>query len=137
MYIYMVTGQNVDKPKRQQPKRRQTKTSTYQNVDRPKRRQTETSTNETSTNQNVDKLLTWKNANAVKIAIFQKFKDKHPCMWHLLFINVDLATPWCDLSRDWIALAGNNPYHISITGLPKSGCIVGLVSSLRSGGDTA
>ena len=61
-----VTGQNVDKPKRRQPKRRQTKTSTNRNVDRPKRRQTKTSTNrnvdkpkrrqtETSTNQNVDR----------------------------------------------------------------------------------
>ena len=62
----MVTGQNVNKPKRRQPKRRQTETSTNRNVDRPKRRQTKTSTNrnvdkpklrqtETSTNQNVDK----------------------------------------------------------------------------------
>ena len=40
----MVTSQNVDKPKRRQPKRRQTETSTNQNVDKPKRRQTETST---------------------------------------------------------------------------------------------
>ena len=61
-----VTSQNVDKPKRRQPKRRQTLTSTNQNVDKTKRRQTKTSTNrnvdkpkrrqaETSTNQNVDK----------------------------------------------------------------------------------
>ena len=61
-----VTGQNVDKPKRRQPKRRQTKTSTNRNVDRPKRRQTKTSTNrnvdkpkrrqtKTSTDRNVDK----------------------------------------------------------------------------------
>ena len=34
----MITGQNVDKPKHRQPKRRQTKTSTNQNVNRPKRR---------------------------------------------------------------------------------------------------
>ena len=61
-----VTGQNVDKPKRRQPKRRQTKTSINLNVDRPKRRQTKTSTSqnvdkpkrrqtEMSTNQNVDR----------------------------------------------------------------------------------
>ena len=50
-YIFQVTGQNVDKPKRRQPKRRQTETSTNQNVDRQKRRQTKT-----STGQNVDKL---------------------------------------------------------------------------------
>ena len=63
---YTVTSQNVDKPKRRQPERRQTETSTNQNVDKPKRRQTETSTNqnvdkpkrrqtETSTSRNVDK----------------------------------------------------------------------------------
>ena len=62
----MVTGQNVDNPKRRQPKRRQTKTSTNRNVDRPNCRQTNTSTEQnvdrpkrrqtkTSTNQNVDK----------------------------------------------------------------------------------
>ena len=55
----MVTGQNIDKPKRRQtetptdrnvkkPKWRQTKTSTDQNVDKPERQQTET-------NQNVNK----------------------------------------------------------------------------------
>ena len=66
MVILRVTGQNVDKPKRRPPKRRQTKTSTHQNVDKPKRRQTKTSTNgnvdkpkrrqtKTSTNRNVDK----------------------------------------------------------------------------------
>ena len=76
-----ITSQNIDKPKRQQPKRwrtetstnrivdipklRQTKMLTDQNVDKPKRRQTKTSTNQnvdrpkhrqtkTSTNQNVD-----------------------------------------------------------------------------------
>ena len=64
--LWLVTGQNVNKPKRRQPKRRQTKTSTNRNVDRPKRRQTKTSTNrnvdkpkrrqtKTSTDQNVDK----------------------------------------------------------------------------------
>ena len=64
--VQVVTSQNVDKPKRRQPKRWQTETSTNQNIDKPKRRQTETSTNqnvdkpkrrqaETSTNQNVDK----------------------------------------------------------------------------------
>ena len=64
--FHRVTGQNVDKPKRRQPKRRQTETSTDRNVDKPKRRQTKTSTNrnvdkpkrrqtETSTYQNVDK----------------------------------------------------------------------------------
>ena len=67
MAVHMVTSQNVDKPKRRQPKRRQTKTPTNRIVDKPKRRQTETSTNqnvdrpkrrqtETSTNQNVDTL---------------------------------------------------------------------------------
>ena len=61
-----VTSQNVDKPKRRQPKRRQTETSTNRNVDKPKRWQTETSTNQnvdkpkrrqtkTSTDRNVDK----------------------------------------------------------------------------------
>ena len=60
-----VTSQNVDKPKRRQPKRRQTETSTNRIVNKPKRRQTETSTNrnvdnpkrrqtKTSTDQNVD-----------------------------------------------------------------------------------
>ena len=47
--LLYVTGQNVDKPKRRQPKRRQTETLTYRNVDRPERRQTKA-----STNQNVD-----------------------------------------------------------------------------------
>ena len=58
------TNRNVDKPKRDNPKRRQAKTSTDQNVDKPKRRQTKTSTSQnvdrpkrrqtkTSTNQNV------------------------------------------------------------------------------------
>ena len=61
-----VTGQNVDKPKSRQPKRRQTKTSKNRNVERPKRRQTKSSTNrnvdkperqqtETSTNLNIDR----------------------------------------------------------------------------------
>ena len=61
-----VTGQNVDKPKRRQPKRRQTETSTNRNVDKPKRRQAKTSTDQnvdkpkrrqtkTSTSQNVDR----------------------------------------------------------------------------------
>ena len=61
----VVTSQNVDKPKRRQPKRQQTKTSTDQNVDKPKRRETEASRNrnvdrpkrrqpETSTKRNVD-----------------------------------------------------------------------------------
>ena len=49
--LYAITSQNIDKPKRRQPKRRQTETSTKQNVDKPKRRQTKT-----STNQNVDGL---------------------------------------------------------------------------------
>ena len=44
-----ITGQNVDKPKRRQPKRRQTEThtemSTDQNVDRLKRRQTKPNQN--------------------------------------------------------------------------------------------
>ena len=64
--LWKVTSQNVDKPKRRQPKRRQTETSTNRNVDKPKRRQTETSTNQnvdkpkrrqtkTSTDRNVDK----------------------------------------------------------------------------------
>ena len=61
-----VTSQNVDKPKRRQPNRRQSETSTNLNVDKPKRRQTETSTNQdvdkpkrrqtkTPTDRNVDK----------------------------------------------------------------------------------
>ena len=66
-----VTSQNVDKPKRRQPKRRPTETSTNQKrrqtktFDKPTRRQTKTSTNQTvdakrrqtktSTNRNVDK----------------------------------------------------------------------------------
>ena len=64
--LYLVTSQNVDTPKRRQPKRRQTETSTNRNVDMQKRRQTETSTNQnvdkpkrrqtkTSTSRNVDK----------------------------------------------------------------------------------
>ena len=64
--IWSVTCQNVDKPKRRQPKRRQAETPTNRNVDEPKRWQTETSTNQnvdrpkrrqtkTSTDQNVDK----------------------------------------------------------------------------------
>ena len=61
-----VTGQNVDKPKRRQPKHGQTETLTNRNVDKPKRRQTKTSIiqnvdrpkhrqTKTSTDQNVDK----------------------------------------------------------------------------------
>ena len=63
---FVGNGSNVDKPKRQQPKRRQAETSTHRNVHRPKRRQTKASTNQnidiwkhrqtkTSTDQNVDK----------------------------------------------------------------------------------
>ena len=66
VHVVGVTGQNVDKPKRRQPKRRQTKTSTNRNVEKPKRRQTEMSANQnvdkpkrrqtkTSTSRNVDK----------------------------------------------------------------------------------
>ena len=47
---FKVTSHNVDKPKRRQPKRRQTETSIGQNVDKPQRRHTQT-----STDQNVDK----------------------------------------------------------------------------------
>ena len=41
-----IASQNVYKPKRLQPKRLQTKTSTNQNVYKPIRLQTETSTNQ-------------------------------------------------------------------------------------------
>ena len=42
--VWTVTGQNVDKPKRRQPKRRQNEKSTKRKVDNPKRRQTKPST---------------------------------------------------------------------------------------------
>ena len=63
--LWQVTSQNVDKPRRRQPKCWQTEASTNRNVDKPKRRQTKTSTNinvdrpkrrqtKASTDRNVD-----------------------------------------------------------------------------------
>ena len=44
LYRHWGTHKLLDKPKRRQPKRRQTETSTNRNVNKPKRRQTKTST---------------------------------------------------------------------------------------------
>ena len=77
---YRITSQNVDKPKRRQPKRRQTQTSTNHTVDKPKCRQTDQDVDkpkrrqtETSTNQNVD------TANQAWLLIYMVYVFHYPC----------------------------------------------------------
>ena len=98
-----VTSQNVDKPKRRQPKRPQTGTSTNrnatnQNVYKPKRRQTKRSTNQhvdkpkhrqtdTSTNRNVEKPKRWQTETSTnKNVVTKNFSIilKIHCIWYVI-----------------------------------------------------